>query len=1377
MDFNRSSCWNSISEKVKAHIPTIDFDFSSSEEDDTIAIYESPAALSLQVPEDSFSEEDAELEELLKPVPQTCSDHQTVESSILASEADLEPGAGEDKSEALDNRVKLEASLKPNLDIAKSYEGCPVLSFARLDQWDLDDVLRNLKETKLSLQQHVTVAPAKTHAGSDINQSQENIMEKLAAFCKKQSESVKSPDCIRENKMSSRLVEKRTADLQLSHQERPAVYIYSRCPDPSVKPAKTSPNLSSEPETPAQHNDNHQKNPPAKKNNLEVHTGSHMGGRGVTGKSMLLQKIRAVNRNVNKYAVKCTHRADLGVEANTEVESEHLWVDEQSDPEMENPQTDLESLVKEPKQHSGQQRWWFEKTFHREEAQKILRQLEGHRPTKSVDEKQPAAEMTCALYEFEAPHLESFNSPAAGTERKGSMLLKVSLSSPGVVGERGHGKRKHPAATRSHIYNTLVAWFLSLAGPEPRNCEDEVSAKVPFWVAGFQQLWTEDGLALHVLVVARHCYPARKRDKDIHAPFYSDVCRFLSETSLTVIARWLPELKNLLDQQPYTSPIHLPSSCLNCFISAISNQTVIERTFGLSPGLYWQTVKTQDRVFKGKETTQELHTGVSVVLGSSGFFQHPLITHYTLQLVLDSGLDVCGLRLLYPPQGLLTEHYGTPVYQKADEPCHPVVALAVRGPYAHSLLKDITTSLDSLLSKKANNTSSEHLRCRYQEPPFIHFPQLASQVHSELCLWFSGRLQGGSAQNHSGIVPSDDVVGSSPFKSSTSPSFLCATTKADFLLLVSPVVPPCCYVQVLAVCERRGFSFRGLQRLQLQSYGATLLGLTSYQTSVFCGPPASALDREELQLPSHCLVLLLRKENALRHSVNLPSALMREFKAQKLLGYIHSANDGVHTLEPSLCFHTVPYNNNLFQNFVKCMWAVPDPASVILSHHRCPSTPDMEQVVVLTLCGKDLTQGLSLLHRVLIAAEGDEQQAGFRLLSLKWLPALTRLQAQELSPYEVGDQLCYNSVETLMSSPALVCALRGFHVFSSLRKLLLDDSLQSLSILMSPTPEVALRQTSLFFFKHEMIPDPQTLLTVCLFRPRVWNHSLAKIVHKLQQSGLTLVGLRVVTLDKSDATSLLPAESVHNLCSGPSLALCLQGENAVKRLLDMLSQEDSLMWMTCYGSGSYQQAVMDVRRFFPEGICCPETSTMRQEQILSLCSDPFASMEHKQSCTLTHVTQESLSVSTASQPNGGFLIHRQTTCLLIPLNARPRSQVPSQLEIVDQVLRSDCHLVAGRMSILDDEQRRHIAKTLKVSSVREKKMAYFYLTPCLLMALQGENIVTGFSLILKRIYEERSDLEQVGKRIIYPESEKEATQLILYLFESLSSECCDAIVQ
>lgn len=60
----------------------------------------------------------------------------------------------------------------------------------------------------------------------------------------------------------------------------------------------------------------------------------------------------------------------------------------------------------------------------------------------------------------------------------------------------------------------------------------------------------------------------------------------------------------------------------------------------------------------------------------------------------------------------------------------------------------------------------------------------------------------------------------------------------------------------------------------------------------------------------------------------------------------------------------------LFFFVVRCMWAVPDPSGVILSHQKWSSNSDTEQVVILTLCGKDMSQGLSLLHRVL--TEGPE---------------------------------------------------------------------------------------------------------------------------------------------------------------------------------------------------------------------------------------------------------------------------------------------------------------------------------------------------------------------------------------------------------------------
>lgn len=214
---------------------------------------------------------------------------------------------------------------------------------------------------------------------------------------------------------------------------------------------------------------------------------------------------------------------------------------------------------------------------------------------------------------------------------------------------------------------------------------------------------------------------------------------------------------------------------------------------------------------------------------------------------------------------------------------------------------------------------------------------------------------------------------------------------------------------------------------------------------------------------------------------------------------------------------------------------------------------------------------------------------------------LTRFQAQELSPYEVGEQLVYSSVDALMSSPALVCALRGTDAFVSLRALLPHSYPHSLSVLMSPTPEMALRQTRLFFSDHEIIPgaccvtacnqipslksnlltgkhrprrltflsDRQMLLTVCLFKPRDWNRTLAEILCKIRQRGLILVGLRVLNLDRSAADSLLPAEKQQYLCSGSSMALCLQGEDAVKKLLDVLSQEDSSLWKTCYGTAIY----------------------------------------------------------------------------------------------------------------------------------------------------------------------------------------------------------------
>lgn len=49
---------------------------------------------------------------------------------------------------------------------------------------------------------------------------------------------------------------------------------------------------------------------------------------------------------------------------------------------------------------------------------------------------------------------------------------------------------------------------------------------------------------------------------------------------------------------------------------------------------------------------------VVVALGSRLLFLDPLATHYTLHLLLSAGLDVCGLRLIYPSKELLAHSAG-----------------------------------------------------------------------------------------------------------------------------------------------------------------------------------------------------------------------------------------------------------------------------------------------------------------------------------------------------------------------------------------------------------------------------------------------------------------------------------------------------------------------------------------------------------------------------------------------------------------------------------------------------------------------------------------------------------------------------------------------
>lgn len=94
----------------------------------------------------------------------------------------------------------------------------------------------------------------------------------------------------------------------------------------------------------------------------------------------------------------------------------------------------------------------------------------------------------------------------------------------------------------------------------------------------------------------------------------------------------------------------------------------------------------------------------------------------------------------------------------------------------------------------------------------------------------------------------------------------------------------------------------------------------------------------------------------------------------------------------------------------------------------------------------------------------------FELLALKWLPTLSWQQAQELSPFEVGERQWHRSVVSLVSSPAFICAIRRPKAFSNMQRLLPQDYPGDLSVLMSTTPEMTFRQACLFFTEMQVIP-------------------------------------------------------------------------------------------------------------------------------------------------------------------------------------------------------------------------------------------------------------------------------------------------------------------
>ena len=97
-----------------------------------------------------------------------------------------------------------------------------------------------------------------------------------------------------------------------------------------------------------------------------------------------------------------------------------------------------------------------------------------------------------------------------------------------------------------------------------------------------------------------------------------------------------------------------------------------------------------------------------------------------------------------------------------------------------------------------------------------------------------------------------------------------------------------------------------------------------------------------------------------------------------------------------------------------------------------------------------------------------------------------------------------------------------------------------------------------------MLSGPRLLTTMLVVKPSISSKHLPKVLKKLTQEGFQIVGLRQEVLGREKIACLLPVSGnealrqlhVDHMTSGPSLVLCLQRENAVKKLLDILGPAD-----------------------------------------------------------------------------------------------------------------------------------------------------------------------------------------------------------------------------
>lgn len=298
-----------------------------------------------------------------------------------------------------------------------------------------------------------------------------------------------------------------------------------------------------------------------------------------------------------------------------------------------------------------------------------------------------------------------------------------------------------------------------------------------------------------------------------------------------------------------------------------------------------------------------------------------------LNRVLQEGLDLVGVRLLYPTQELLHAANPGAVSMEIDEGniltnIGPVLALALRGVYARVIWLDAVGPSDPSLARR---TDPRSLCALYggesREECLLFSPRHPSRIQTELCRWFGGRVPASGVidvgkpdrtRSSSGDKRGKKTACADEFDTPRGrpPAALVCSVKSDVIVALSPLVPVKALGLLLATCQRRGYQLFGVKRLMLSAKQATCLGeslhhdiawdshdslyftpvpgLCAKESSIFVEDDggrhaAAGIVADNLPLRPSTL-LLLQRENALHGAASLVEAFMVQLSLKNLLG-------------------------------------------------------------------------------------------------------------------------------------------------------------------------------------------------------------------------------------------------------------------------------------------------------------------------------------------------------------------------------------------------------------------------------------------------------------------------------------------------------------